>query len=562
MRAEHGNAGRQGIPRAAARERRPKVRPRRARVGRAVTIGRDRPELFDARTQVAYITVDKCWKSRDLGPLAPLEMARRLVNRTNTLRARSARRSEETQRRRANRTASPTNRRRNTVGTNPIDRPDSEPLSAEAWQQELAAQRARAEELLAAQKDTIGEIEKELAAKLDQLTSDLTEAGATSDLDRQRWRDKTVDLEQGLHEAQRIKTTLLAQQESWQQAQTHFDQQQQQRIARLDEQRELLEEREEELRQSRRKLATQQAQLEVALTEVTTKQDCFQTRLVQLEEERREIETLADQTRRQRQRIAQEFRQERTALHRRLAAAEQLTQATTAQPATETTIEPPSAPTPQDDTTAADWERKYGLAMEELRKLRSENKELQAQAAQPAAPSNAPIQPAVAGGGFDWEAEKRRLVSQLDAGHDATDSAARQDRLRIEDVIRRTDEIVAAKDQEIARLREELEQERKASQSMVGNADELEQLVDADELIQQERAHLEELQQQLRDKLRKAEVELSMERAKIARERVELEELAESIPTAAPQAPKSTEEGKPRGRWLSRLGLAGEEGEE
>ena len=89
------------------------------------------------------------------------------------------------------------------------------------------------------------------------------------------------------------------------------------------------------------------------------------------------------------------------------------------------------------------------------------------------------------------------------------------------------------------------------------NADELEKLFDGDELIQQERKHLEELQNEMREKLRQAEVELSMERAKLARERADLDEMLTNLETAAPKQSDSKAESEPRGRWLSRMGLDG-----
>ena len=50
------------------------------------------------------------------------------------------------------------------------------------------------------------------------------------------------------------------------------------------------------------------------------------------------------------------------------------------------------------------------------------------------------------------------------------------------------------------------------------------QLLDTDELVRQERESLKQLQDGLREQLRKAEVDISLERAKLARERAELDE--------------------------------------
>jgi hypothetical protein len=61
--------------------------------------------------------------------------------------------------------------------------------------------------------------------------------------------------------------------------------------------------------------------------------------------------------------------------------------------------------------------------------------------------------------------------------------------------------------------------------------------------------------------LRAAELELSLERAKIARERVELDELRAELNSLRQElAPNGMPApGAPRRRWLSKLGLSGEE---
>lgn len=531
---------------------------------------------FDWRPQVAYITLDKCWRNMDLGTPRPRESAVGASIHSDHVRATDVRHTESLSRR---------NMRRTTVETHPIDSPDSEPLSAADWQQSLTAQRTRAEELLAAQSETINGIEQELAAELTRLSTELAEASGEGELDRQQWRQRAATLEDRLTEAQRIKATLLAQQETWQQVQAELETEQQRRIERLDTERSRLDELSEGLDARQRELVSQQTKLDLALAEATTSQEHYQERAAELEAERHQLQDLKDDTRRQRRRIAKEFRQERTAIQQQLTEARQVAEmaAKRLAEATEQSAHDAAARAADDSAAqgaasqntaatemaleaareaTADWQRKYDLAMEELRSLRSENEELQSRPKTPT-PMATPTGPAVAGGGFDWEAEKRRMIDELDEGHDSSEPGSRRDRLAIEDVIRRTDDIVAAKDREIAQLRRELDEQREANKSQINNVDELEQLVDADELIQQERSHLEELKRQLQEKLRKAEVNLSMERAKMARERAELEELAAAVQVEGETAtPETNEEGKaPRGRWLSRLGLSGEEEE-
>ena len=86
--------------------------------------------------------------------------------------------------------------------------------------------------------------------------------------------------------------------------------------------------------------------------------------------------------------------------------------------------------------------------------------------------------------------------------------------------------------------------------------------LDQDALVPQERETLKQLQDQWREKLRQAEIEISMERARIAREKAELDARCRAL--ALPAAAAEDSGGKPtdrppRGQWLARLGLKAEE---
>ena len=86
------------------------------------------------------------------------------------------------------------------------------------------------------------------------------------------------------------------------------------------------------------------------------------------------------------------------------------------------------------------------------------------------------------------------------------------------------------------------------------------EMFDQDEIIREERENLKQLQAQWEEKLRKAEIDLSVERAKIARERAELEErLHGGSPEEASEDDEEDGSGKGGGRWLARLGLKDEE---
>ena len=91
----------------------------------------------------------------------------------------------------------------------------------------------------------------------------------------------------------------------------------------------------------------------------------------------------------------------------------------------------------------------------------------------------------------------------------------------------------------------------------------MQQAVDEDELVKQERGKLNALQEQMREKLRAAEVDISLERAKLAREKSTLEEKLADLEGAIEkriaqiQAENGGELPKQRRKrnWRSRLGL-------
>ena len=89
------------------------------------------------------------------------------------------------------------------------------------------------------------------------------------------------------------------------------------------------------------------------------------------------------------------------------------------------------------------------------------------------------------------------------------------------------------------------------------------EVIDHDAVIAAERERLRKLQESVLEKLGTAEVELALERAKLARQRVELEDrmhvMQRDLPkgqegSAGSGAPATPSKGG-RGRWLARLGL-------
>lgn len=143
---------------------------------------------------------------------------------------------------------------------------------------------------------------------------------------------------------------------------------------------------------------------------------------------------------------------------------------------------------------------------------------------------------------------------------------------QLDDRLTRAERNVQERDDEIAELRVLLQQrcdltdaaarQTTGSSDVVMGAAAIAGLVDADELVQQERARLQELKSQWEDKFRQAEIAASLERAKLSRERqevarrtAELEDRLEDV-----RRQQRTESNPPvKGRrWLAELGLVQE----
>ncbi len=217
----------------------------------------------------------------------------------------------------------------------------------------------------------------------------------------------------------------------------------------------------------------------------------------------------------------------------------------------------------EDSKTAeelADMQRRYQLAMDDVRELKKKNAELEkrlSSGGQAAAP--------IASDGMDWEAQKRRLLAALEANeNDGDDSEEdRAERVKMRDVIAKTDAVIAAKDQEIAELKQLLDAQSDNIGSMAVGAQAIAELLNQDEVVAAERERLQQMQKEWEEKLRQAEIEMSVQRAKIARERAEIEERQRQLQEQQAEQggddalPSDGSKGKKpqRGRWLTRLGL-------
>jgi chromosome segregation ATPase len=210
-----------------------------------------------------------------------------------------------------------------------------------------------------------------------------------------------------------------------------------------------------------------------------------------------------------------------------------------------------------------DLKRRVELAMEEVRELKAEKNKLhqQLQSAQKIA---AAAGGAVAGGpAMDWEAQKQRLLAQLESDFDTNDQQQAKDKLTVKNAIAATEQALSEKDQEIEDLKQLLNSQSGNIGEMAVGAHAIAEVLDQDALIREERENLRTMQEEWREKLRKAEVDISVERATIARERSELEEKIQVLESERKRfeevggSSQSDEKGKKSNarRWLTRLGL-------
>lgn len=211
-----------------------------------------------------------------------------------------------------------------------------------------------------------------------------------------------------------------------------------------------------------------------------------------------------------------------------------------------------------------DLRQRLEMALADMRDLKQRNSELVEDLARSKSSASVPGIPG--GGGLDWESRKQQLLAQLESDFDAGDPQQKANKLTVEAAIQRTEEIVSAKNEEISELQRLLSEQSGNIGGVAIGAAAIAEMLDTDELVRQERENLREMQERLREQLKQAEIDLSVERAKIARERSVLEEKMRQYEdhkqsqAAAPEdgADKS-KKGSNRGRWLQRLGLRDDE---
>ncbi|QDV76614.1 hypothetical protein [Botrimarina mediterranea] len=196
-----------------------------------------------------------------------------------------------------------------------------------------------------------------------------------------------------------------------------------------------------------------------------------------------------------------------------------------------------------------DLRARFQMAVEDLRALKTENADLRDQLASGGGGG------AMTGGGDgnDWESQKRRLLAALESeGEGQIDAPRREERAAIAGTIQITDAVVAEKDAEIQRLKQQLEsiEDVEPTAAAIDAA-----VLDNDEVIRAERERIAKLEQEWQEKLRSAELELSVERAKIARAQSELAEQQMELETLRAASGNGLAPGEARRNWFNKLGL-------
>ena len=214
-----------------------------------------------------------------------------------------------------------------------------------------------------------------------------------------------------------------------------------------------------------------------------------------------------------------------------------------------------------------DFEAERDELRGEIERLQGENEELRREVesfkSRPAEPGGGTVHGAAVVAATDWESQKAQILAALEKEGEDVTSPRTEDRVKISEVLGRTDAVIAEKDREIRELTALLQERTENMGTVAVGAAAVGDLLDKDEIIVQERSRLEELKKEWEAKLRQAEVEISLERAALAREKQILAEAVAKHPEV-----KSHGHGEGKGsetsrkKWMSALGLSDENNEQ
>lgn len=462
---------------------------------------------------------------------------------------------------------------------------DSDQAWADQFAQTLSRQRSRVQEVLARQRARLDKAETELADEIEQVTASSEHDRAETTRARQEIDDREKQLERQVEALARLKEDLEGRQADWEQVHQRTLKQYEAFSGQIQSQcdrqiEDLAAQMEKQLDEQRRRIERQSAELETAetrQTELVTQIESGRLREAELNSEldtlrRRcdQLEKLAENPRQEDagdQHELADLRQERNRLTERLSNTEEKLAATVQRLAeaetklVEVETELAAVPAAESDDSTDDFRRRYEMALDDLRQAKNRADGLESQLAQ--AQQRGVQAPPPSGQRLDWESEKRRILDALEPDSDDADPDRAATRVKIEDVVRRTDRIVAEKQREIDNLEKLLEAQSANHDKVAVGAAAIGQVLDNDAVIQDERENLQRLQQEWEEKLRRAEIDNSIERAKMARERSSLDEKVRSLEEQGGRLDGNSDQSagpdnsgtKKRGRWLSLLGL-------
>lgn len=471
----------------------------------------------------------------------------------------------------------------------------------EGWAEEFAdtlgRQRARIQEFLAAQQERLKRAEASLAEQLQHVADELAHSRNETRRANEQIQQRAEQLKREAETVAKLKEELGAREAEWVQLHERAAERQKElaeefrrQQEELDRRREELAQREPEIRQAEARLRHDEQALQLArqeqqaeaehLAELRERLDAREAEIERLDGEAHaelkqqleaaeqresrqaaELQTLRDQCAELERSLGEQaaapeadpeelsrLQEDRNSLLKRLSETEQrLADAERRLTGTESDG--------SGETEGDGFQRRYEMAMEDLRELREKNAQLRQQlSSAPSGPSSS-----AGGGALDWEAEKQRILASLESDSDGDEEPAAEERVKIEEVVQRTERVLAEKDGEIEELRKLLEDQSSNLGSMAVGAAALGEILDNDAIVLEERKNLKALQEECREKLRKAEIDISLERAKIARERAQIDEKLRMLEMqggssgGSDESPESKQ--PPRGRWLARLGL-------
>jgi DNA repair exonuclease SbcCD ATPase subunit len=456
----------------------------------------------------------------------------------------------------------------------------------------------RARSTLSAQKGQIAQLETDISKQLDAIAASIAEARASESQDASQASESQAELERLRQEAaaaqiahqqekaaqdaelNTVRAELNTVRAELQALSTKLAEQERQLAESTSARTALAAERDELLKkvadfESRREKDKQQSQ-----TELDDFEKKFQAQQASWNEQRTAWEKSSAEMTRQRDELQQKFELALVDVQRFRGRVAELEQELARRPETNQAdsaelvalraerdalaqrieeLEQQPAPVAVDaDEQMSDLQRRFELAVEDVRELKTKNAELEARLA-----SKKVSHADGGGGGSDWESMKKRLLASLEEATDDSDNPLpEKERITISDTIEMTDAVVADKDREIEQLKAQLAEA--SENSKVAEADhqqqEINELLDGDAIIAEHRQRIALLEREMEDKLRAAELELSVERAKIAREKVELEDLRVEVESRRPAAAVNTAApAQPRRRWLSKLGISSDE---